>query len=94
MKQEIYDGLYSDVHYTSLKDLIFPSPKHTGSVRLFTKFKTDFFILKIEEDCEECNIWKQKDFDCAQLNSKMWLSEIRGTYKYTLKSRAYLFINE
>lgn len=65
VKQDVYQDLYCCSPYSSNSEIVFSSLKRTGPVSLFTKLDADFWIVKTESD-PECNIWKEKVFDCKQ----------------------------
>lgn len=76
VKQEVYQNLYNVTEPNNLKSLITSAVKHTGMAGLLTNFKTDFVILKVIEDDEECNVWKEKSTDCKQQNLEFYYNLI------------------
>lgn len=65
VKQDVYQDLYCCPPNSKSKNLILSSFQRSGFVALFTKLNADFWIIKTEKD-PECNIWKQKCYDCKQ----------------------------
>ncbi len=65
VKQDVYPDLYCCETGLSAAETIFSSLKRTGFVALFTRLHADFYIVKTEDD-SECNLWKEKWFDCQQ----------------------------
>jgi hypothetical protein len=63
VKQDVYSDLYCCPNGLSSRDTILSTHMRTGPVALFTKFNTEFWIVKTESD-KECNIWKQQALEC------------------------------
>jgi len=88
VKQDVYQDLYCCYNSDPIDKIIFSSLKRSGPVALFTKLKTDFFIVNTESD-PECMIWKEKSMDCnskdldfyESLKTEPFLDGIRG-HKY------------
>jgi len=80
VKQDVGDNLYCCHSTTDPEELLISSLKHSGPLGLFTTFDVDFHIVKTEED-EECNIWKQKWYDCQHCSIETYESFKYKIYK-------------
>jgi hypothetical protein len=85
VKQEVYQDLYCCPPGLSARETILSTIQRSGPVGLFTKFGADFHIVKIEPD-PECNIWKQKCWDCGSKSTEVYLNLRNRTFPVGSKS--------
>ncbi|MGO8674190.1 MAG: hypothetical protein ACLQVD_22855 [Capsulimonadaceae bacterium] len=71
VKQDVYQDLYCCAPHSSPRDIVLSTIQRTGPVGLFTKLNADFWIVKTESD-PECNIWKQKCWDCGSRSTEVY----------------------
>jgi len=73
VKQEVYQDLYCCAPGSSQPDVLASTLFRSGPVALFTELRADFFVVKLESD-PECQVWKDKVFDCKQGTEQSYLA--------------------
>ncbi len=64
VKQNVYQDLYV-TNSKSPREIIDSSIRRCGPVGLLVDCKAHFFIVNVKDN-QECNVWKQKFYDCKQ----------------------------
>lgn len=62
VKQYVYADLYSRtfINHDNIEDIIYSSNHRSGPMGLFKYFKTDFYIVNVEQNDIECSVYKEK----------------------------------
>lgn len=82
VKQYVYADLYSKtfVKHKNVDEIINSSNHRSGPVGLLKYFQTDFYIVDVEEEDIECNVYKEKG------ENKRWIEISKEQKKHSVKS--------